>query len=196
MPARLLNSTQVTEAVELLHSGELVGFPTETVYGVAALSDEDFHSQRLQAFKGGRSNPFAVHVPSVDYALELLRASGIAAKAIQELAPHGITVIVDGIGIRVVTHELGAEFLKAVGWPVVATSANVPSQPPLRAPDKIAEMDGIAAVLDAGVLPERPASTVVRVLSDRLEILREGAGDIDLVNDFSRRMAEQTDGDK
>ncbi|MCF6228653.1 MAG: Sua5/YciO/YrdC/YwlC family protein [Planctomycetes bacterium] len=196
MPAHLLNSTQVSEAADLLLDGELVGFPTETVYGVAALADVDLHSQKLQAFKGGRSNPFAVHVPSVDYALELLRASGIAAKSIQELAPHGITVIIDGVGIRVVTHELGAEFLEKVGRPVVATSANSPSQPPLRAPNKIAELDGIAAVLDAGVLPERPASTVVRVLSDRLEILREGAGDIDLVNDFSRRLAEQTDGDK
>ncbi len=181
MAAPILTADQVDEAARLLREGGLVAFPTDTVYGVAAVADAGFHSAHLQAFKGGRSQPFALHLPDVETAI---RTAGplfeLERHAVQTLGPRGVTVIVAhgpeqrGVGLRIVQHELGSRFLALAGAPVVATSANEHGKPPLRNPEAIASLPGIAAVLSAGELPERPASSVVRSLRCGLQLLREG----------------------
>ncbi|MDC1142610.1 Sua5/YciO/YrdC/YwlC family protein [Planctomycetota bacterium] len=196
MSAKLYSVQQVQEAASDLLAGELIGFPTDTVYGIAALADESFHSTKLQTFKGGRANPFALHTHSVDFAIAHLSAlTDIEEAAIRELAPVGVTVIVQGIGVRVVTHELGTAFLKAVGKPVVATSANTPTQPPLRKPENIAALAGVAGVIDAGELPDRVASTVLRVSNNGIEVLREGGADKGLVEAFRQLVSGQSKGE-
>lgn len=182
MGAKILGADQVDEAAKLLREGKLVAFPTDTVYGVAALADTTFHSAHLASFKGGRPEPFAVHLPDVEMALDVsgpLRE--LTRHAVSTLGPRGVTVIVahgpqqKGLGLRIVQHKVGSKFLKLAGAAVVATSANAHGEPPLRDPAKIAELPGLDAVLDAGELPERPASTVIRMLRSGVEILREGA---------------------
>lgn len=182
MAAPILCADQVEEAARLLREGGLVAFPTDTVYGVAAIADADFHSAHLQAFKGGRPQPFALHLPDAETAI---RTAGplheLERHAVQTLGPRGVTVIVahgpgqKGLGLRIVQHELGSRFLALAQAPVVATSANEHGQPPLRDPERIAALPGIAAVLSAGELPDRPASSVVRMLRGGLQVLRAGA---------------------
>lgn len=182
MAAPILGPEQVDEAARLLREGGLVAFPTDTVYGVAAVADAAFHSAHLQNFKGGRAQPFALHVPDVDTAL---RYAGplreLARHSVITLGPRGVTVIVahgqqqQGLGLRIVRHELGSRFLALAQTAVVATSANPHGQPPLRDPARIAELPGLSAVLSAGELPERPASSVVRMLRVGIQVLREGA---------------------
>jgi tRNA A37 threonylcarbamoyladenosine synthetase subunit TsaC/SUA5/YrdC/protein-tyrosine-phosphatase len=148
---------------------------------VGALADADHDSATLRAFKGGRPEPFSLHLPDREAAHRAVNPQGLVEYAALNLTPHGVTAILadertgKGIGCRVVTHEVGRKFLAAVGKSVVATSANEHGQPPLRDPERIAALPGIDAVLGDGVLPERPASTVVRALPSGLEILREGA---------------------
>jgi len=196
MAAPILGPGQVETAAALLREGSLVAFPTDTVYGVASLADSSLHSARLQAFKGGRAEPFSLHLPDVKTALEVagpLRE--LAVYAVTTLAPRGVTVIVAhgadqaGLGLRVVAHETGSAFLALAGAAVVATSANLHGQPPLNDPEAIARLPGIAAVLSVGVLPERPASTVVRMLRCGVEILRRGTlGPQELAALFSRQV--------
>ena len=197
MAAPILDSSQIDEAARLLREGKLVAFPTDTVYGVAALADTNFHSARLAAFKGGRPQPFAVHVP---YAETALRVSGplpeLARHAVTKLGPRGVTVIVangaenKGLGLRIVQHNVGSKFLDLAGAAVVATSANQHGEAPLTSPTEIAELPGLGAVLDAGELPERPASSVVRMLRCGLEILREGAVSRDKLAELFTRSIE------
>ncbi|MCA8910996.1 MAG: Sua5/YciO/YrdC/YwlC family protein [Planctomycetes bacterium] len=182
MPADILGPDRVEDAARILREGGLVAFPTDTVYGVAALADSELHSAKLQAFKGGRREPFSLHLPDVDSAL---RFGGpmreLERHAVTQLGPRGVTVIVAhgsshaGLGLRIVQHETGSVFLKLANAAVVATSANLHGQPPLCDPDAIAGLPGVAAVLSTGELPERPASSVVRMLRCGLEILRESA---------------------
>ncbi|MHC4841213.1 MAG: L-threonylcarbamoyladenylate synthase [Planctomycetota bacterium] len=116
MPAKLIPASNVDEAAQILREGGLVGFPTDTVYGVAAIAETNMQSAALTEFKGGRANPFAVHVHSPEFAMSLLPVlSEIEKCAIHELGLSGTTVIVHGIGIRIVTHKVGAKFLQAVG---------------------------------------------------------------------------------
>ncbi|MBZ0135886.1 MAG: Sua5/YciO/YrdC/YwlC family protein [Planctomycetes bacterium] len=197
MGAKILGADQVDEAARLLRAGKLVAFPTDTVYGVAALADAGFHSANLAAFKGGRPEPFALHAPDVESALRFVGdLHELERHAVTGLCPRGVTVIVaqgpqqKGLGLRVVRHDVGSEFLSGAGAAVVATSANVHGQPPLRDPGKIAELPGLDAVLDAGELPERPASTVVRLLRCGVEILREGAVSRDKLGRLFTRSVE------
>lgn len=197
MPARILGTDKpehVEECARILRDGGLVAFPTDTVYGVAALADSDLHSAKLQAFKGGRREPFSLHLPDVDSALKLATPlAGLEQHAVKSLGPRGVTVIVahgaenSGLGLRIVQHESGSRFLKLAAAPVVATSANLHGQPPITEPARIAELPGLDAVLDAGPLPVRPASSVVRLLRCGLEVLREGAvNSADLQRLFTR----------
>lgn len=199
MPAKLLRPNQLQEAAEILVAGGLVGFPTETVYGVAALADSNFRNQKLALFKGGRLNPFALHAPSVESALSAVGEMPEHCKqAIEYLAPNMVTVIVNAVGIRVVTHEIGAGFLRAVGRPVIATSANSPGEVPLRNAADIAKLDSVTAVIDAGVLPERPASTVVRVnwKDSGFTVLRECEGERDFIQEWAEIRANKIEGKK
>ena len=182
MAAPILGPDRVDEAARLLREGGLVAFPTDTVYGVAAMADSTLHSAALQAFKGGRREPFSLHLPDTDAALALagpLRE--LERFAVATLGPAGVTVIVAhgpsraGVGLRIVQHDVGSRFLALAGAAVVATSANLHGQPPMIAPERIAELRGVKAVLSAGDLPERPASSVVRMLPAGIEILRAGA---------------------
>lgn len=191
MPAEILKPDQIDRAARLLLEGKLVAFPTDTVYGVGALADDKLDNATLRAFKGGRPGPFSLHLGGIEQAERVVRPRGIVESTALGLTVRGVTVIVadertgKGIGCRVVTHPVGSRFLTAVGCPVVATSANEHGRPPLRDPDEIAALPGIDAVLSDGTLPERPASTVVRVLPSGLEILRQGAlGGDELVGEF------------
>jgi tRNA A37 threonylcarbamoyladenosine synthetase subunit TsaC/SUA5/YrdC/protein-tyrosine-phosphatase len=181
MAAKILTAAQLPEAAALLQRGALVAFPTETVYGVAATAEEGGGNAALRTFKGGRDEPFSLHCGSVDAAMRILGGDlrPLELHALRALTPKGVTLVVGdeqrSLGVRVVTHPLGAALLTAAGLPLVATSANLHGQPPLMDPARIAELPGITAVLDGGILPERPASTVARTLRAGVELLREGA---------------------
>jgi L-threonylcarbamoyladenylate synthase len=196
MAAPIFGPDQVSQAARILREGGLVGFPTDTVYGVAAMADSALHSAKLQAFKGGRSEPFSLHLPDVATAL---KAAGplreLEEFAVSKLGPRGVTVILAhgpdnaGIGLRIVQHESGSALLAQAGAAVVATSANLHGQPPLNDPQAIANLPGLDAVLSAGELPKRPASTVVRMLRCGLETLRSAAVDAgELASMFSREI--------
>ena len=182
MAAKILAAHEVAEAARILRAGGLIGFPTDTVYGIAALADTRFDSERLRAFKGGRPEPFSLHLPDVAAAL---KATGplreLEEHTVKTLGPRGVTVIVahgpadKGLGLRIVQHEVGSALLTQAAAPVVATSANLHGQPPLNDPAQIAQLPGIGAVLSAGELPQRPASAVIRMLRCGIEILRPGA---------------------
>jgi hypothetical protein len=86
MAARILGADQADEAARILRAGGLVGFPTDTVYGIAAQADGNFHSAKLQAFKGGRREPFALHVADAKTAIE-------AAGPLRELEQHVVSTL-------------------------------------------------------------------------------------------------------
>ena len=197
MPAPIFKPEQVDKAAQVLLEGGLVAFPTDTVYGVAALADSGLSNSALQAFKGGRSEPFSLHLPDVAAALKFAAPlRDLERHAVRQLGPRGVTVIVardtdrSGLGLRIVQHETGSRFLSLAKAPVVATSANLHGQPTLNDPAAIAELPGVAAVLSAGELPERPASSVVRMLRCGIEVLREGAAPVATLSRWFTRVLE------
>ncbi|MBE7493252.1 MAG: Sua5/YciO/YrdC/YwlC family protein [Planctomycetes bacterium] len=210
MSALILDASRMDHAAELLRAGKLVAFPTDTVYGIASIPThwadkepadprgveielgDDPDSVYLRRFKGGRKEPFSLHCGSVQSALRFVSPRApLEEFAVSELGPRGVTVVLRwhrrGLGVRIVNHPVGSAFLEACAVPVLASSANLHGQPTLHDPRQIADLPGVDAVVDGGVLPPRPASTVARMLPCGLQVLRHGAlGLADLGRHFTR----------
>jgi len=183
----------VARAAVLLAAGELVAFPTETVYGLGADARDGRAVAGIFAAKGRpRFNPLIVHVADVTAAERLIElpepGRWLAARfwpgPLTLVAPmradSGIADLVTAglptVAVRVPAHPLAQKLLAAFGGPVAAPSANPSGQvSPTRAEHVIEALAGrIAAVLDGGACPVGLESTIIGFDGERAVLLRPG----------------------
>lgn len=170
----------IARAARLLAEGELVAFPTETVYGLGGDARSDRAVAGIYAAKGRPSfNPLIVHLPDLS-AVEALATVGPNARALaQAFWPGPLTLVLplrDGAGlsplvtaglatvaVRIPAHPLARRLLQAFGGPVAAPSANPSGRvSPTRAEHVLEGLSGrIAAVLDGGPCAVGLESTIV-----------------------------------
>lgn len=180
----------VTSALEALHRGEVIGTPTDTVYGLAVLPGLAGAVERLFIAKGRPASvPVAVLVADVEDAAALCE-SALPRALVERHWPGPLTLVVrrsaglywdlggdpTTIGLRCPDHALVRELCSAVG-PLATTSANRHGYPsPTTAAGVVAEMTGapVALVLDGGECDGTP-STVVDLTGEMPVLLREGA---------------------
>ena len=178
------DSRAISRAAAIIRSGGLVGFPTETVYGIAADPLNKRTMARLYAAKERpRGKPFTVHISDLATIEEM--GCGITKEAralIGKFWPGPLTIILKTrtgkkIGFRMPDNCVALELLKKVGVPVVAPSANLSGEePPRTARDVLRYMDGkLDMLIDAGPASVGIESTVVDLTRGRPKILREGA---------------------
>jgi L-threonylcarbamoyladenylate synthase len=177
-------------ALETLHAGNLVAFPTDTVYGLGADPFNISAIIKLFESKGREYNKaIAILVGSAEQ-VDLIaeRFTDNAKKLVAKFWPGGLTVIVpkrkdvpdllsstQTIGIRMPNHPMTLELLRRFG-PLATTSANLSGGAnPLTAQDVVAQLNTrIPLVLDGGPCPGGVPSTVVDCTIDQLHILRYG----------------------
>ncbi len=191
----------VHRAVQALAEGQLVAFPTETVYGVAASAVNGAAVERLIDVKGRKEHqPLALAIRSDDDALDYAPTMNpLARRLARRCWPGPVTLVVDDssdeslvnqlpenvqravrpadtIGLRVPAHQTIMDVLRMIAGPVVLSSANRSGQPdPLTAEDVVAGLgEDVALILDDGPSRYGQPSSVVRVLDTRFEMLREG----------------------
>jgi L-threonylcarbamoyladenylate synthase len=177
-------------AVDALHHGGLVAFPTDTVYGLGGLVSDPFGIERLYQVKG-REGAKAIPVLLSDLS-DLPRVAAEINPAVQRLAEHfwpgPLTLVVPRhpdlpaqlspyptIGVRIPDHPVALALLRLAG-PMAVTSANVSGQPsPSTAQDVLDQLGGgIELVLDGGRTPGGISSTVVDCSGLEPVILRQG----------------------
>ncbi len=175
---RLLH--EVAEAAALLLAGELVGFPTETVYGLGADARNAAAVAGIFAAKGRpHFNPLIAHYASAEAAFADVAADARAQKLAAACWPGPLTLVLprraecqvdllagaglDTLAVRVPAHPLAQALLRAVAVPVVAPSANRSGQvSPTTAQHVLAGLSGrIAAVLEGGACAVGVESTVL-----------------------------------
>ena len=183
-------SVAVKQAAEALTAGDIVGVPTDTVYGLAA---DPFHtgaSDRLFALKRRpRSIELPVLVGSEEEALSLTIAVPPAARRLMaSYWPGALTLVLPRrpdlnadlgdddatVGLRCPGHPVPRALCDAVG-PLATTSANRHGDPPATTASEVASAfgAGVALILDAGVC-NRTASTVIDCTGQEPRLLREG----------------------
>ncbi len=178
-------------AVALLRAGELVAFPTDTVYGVGAVCWNEAAVARLYTAKL-RSLDKAIPILLADPADLTLVADHlppVGMKLAEAFWPGPLTLVVpkaavvpaevtaggDTVAVRIPDHELTRALIRAAGAPLATTSANLSGGPsPVTVEEVRAQLEGrVALILDGGPCPGGAASTVVDVTGP---VPRDSAG--------------------
>jgi L-threonylcarbamoyladenylate synthase len=182
----------IADAAARIRRGDLVAFPTETVYGLGANALDPEAVARIYAAKGRPAwNPVIAHVADVAAARALSRAwPASAEKLAAAFWPGPLTLVVpkaahvpdvataglDAVGVRVPAHPVALALLAAAGVPVAAPSANRFTQvSPTTAAHVVQALgDNVPLVLDGGPCAVGIESTVVDCTGDAVVILRPG----------------------
>ena len=203
METRVLQPTRkaLAEAAELLRAGQLVAFPTETVYGLGADALNADAVKAIFAAKGRPAdNPLIVHIWDRSQLEALCEPTETALRLMDRFWPGPLTVLcrkktavpevvtagLDTVGMRMPSHPVARKMLKTANVPVAAPSANLSTRPsPTTAQHVLEDMDGrIPLILDGGPCDYGVESTVLDASGPVPVILRPGAVTREMVADL------------
>ena len=180
------------EAGALLKSGALVAFPTETVYGLGANALDEKASAKIYAAKGRPSdNPLIIHIADMEKLAYITAEIPTAAIKLAEkfwpgpltmvlkksdVVPLGTTGGLNTVAVRMPSHPIALEMIRAGGGYIAAPSANTSGRPsPTLASHVADDMDGIIPmILDGGAVGIGIESTIVDLTEEIPTILRPG----------------------
>jgi L-threonylcarbamoyladenylate synthase len=177
------------EALQKIQIHGSVGvLPTDTVYGLAAVASDQDAVKRLYDLKRREGKPGTIIAASIDQLVELgLKARYL--KAVEQFWPGAVSVIipcgqelayihegVNGLAVRIPADKDFRAFLELTG-PVLTSSANHPGEPVATTVAAAREYFGevVDFYVDGGDLSDHLPSTIIRVVDDAIEVLREGA---------------------
>lgn len=180
-------------AADAISNGELIVYPTETVYGLGADAlDADAVEGVFAAKDRDRSKPVSMAVPDIETAAEYTTLTDRERAFMTEFLPGPVTVVVeakpavpdgltagrDRVGIRIPDHDVALELLTHTG-PITATSANVSGTGSVRDPENLGARirERAAVVIDTGTAPGG-GSTVVDVSAGEIHRRGKQADDI------------------
>ncbi len=193
MKTRLFQKNEWAQAAQLIKEGEIVAFPTDTVYGLGADATNEAAVQKIFKAKGRPADrPISVLLSKPE-AIEQY-AENIAEEVwllVEEFWPGPLTIVLknrglfaptvtagqDTIGLRMPDNQVALDFISACGTPLATPSANTSGRPsPTKADHVLADLDGkIAAVIDGGETSTGIESTVLDFShAERPIILRPG----------------------
>lgn len=182
----------IARAAALLRGGDVVAFPTETVYGLGANALDERAVARIFLAKGRPShNPLIVHVPDVAAARTLVTGwshdAGRLARAFwpgpltlvlpkRAIVPDLVTAGLGTVAVRVPAHRVALALLRATGLPIAAPSANRSESisPTTAEHVRLGLGDRIPLILDGGATDVGIESTVVDLSRDLPSLLRPG----------------------
>ncbi len=209
------SDSAITRAARLLRGGELVAFPTETVYGLGGDATNDTAVARIFAAKvRPRFNPLIVHVPGLAEAEPLAEFDERARMAARHFWPGALTLVLprrtegglsflasaglDTVALRAPRHPVAQSLLRATGRPIAAPSANRSGRvSPTTAAHVASELsESVALILDAGPCPVGLESTVLDLTGPVPVLLRPGGVTLEELTDLLGAIeTPQTDAD-
>ena len=188
----ILDENELNIVSSKIASGELVVFPTETVYGIGTNALMADKCKKIYEAKGRPSdNPLIVHVSDKEMLLKYVKdVSDVEEKLIDKFMPGPFTLILkksdlipdtvtaglDTVAIRMPDNKIACEIIKKAGVPIAAPSANVSGKPSGTNLEDIKEELGekVFALVDGGSTQIGLESTVVKVTNGIPKILRPG----------------------
>ena len=187
-----LDDKTLNDAANLINNGELVAFPTETVYGLGADGLNDLACQKIFLAKGRPAdNPLILHISKQEMLYNLVESVNDDAKKLMkycwpgpltlilkksDLIPSIVTAGLDTVAIRMPSDQIALNLIKKADTPIAAPSANTSGKPsPTRAKDVYHDLNTkIPLILDGGSCKIGIESTVVDCSQENPVILRPG----------------------
>jgi tRNA threonylcarbamoyl adenosine modification protein (Sua5/YciO/YrdC/YwlC family) len=194
-----LRGRHIERAVEVLRQGGVIIYPTDTIYGIGCDITSKSAIERVQRIKGRDSKkPMSFICSDLKDVSRYARVSNYAHRMLKQCLPGAYTFVLPAtretprllttrqktVGLRIPDHPVPLALVEALGQPILSTSANFSDQDVITEPWELEEKMGhlVDLILDCGSLPVQPSS-VISLIDDRAEVLREGKGDISLFID-------------
>ena len=182
----------IASAVSILRSGEVVAFPTDTVYGIGADSQSASAIERLYAIKGRERQK------GIPLLLSRIEDMNLVARRVPEIAwelgkrfwPGALTLVLPkaddvldiltagaSVAVRVPDHSVTLTLIASFGSPLATTSANLSGQREAQTAEEVKDVLGerVSLILDGGRSPGGLASSVVDLTGAKPVVLRRGA---------------------
>ena len=186
------NKKAIEYAANLIKNGELVLFPTETVYGIGANGLNEKAVKNIFIAKGRKQdNPLILHVSNIDMIKKITKnITPLEMKIINTFFPGPLTIILkknnlvpnivtgnlDTVGIRMPKNKIAHDLIELANTPIAAPSANISGKPSgTNINDIFEELNNkVSCIIDGGETKIGLESTVIRVINDEIHILRPG----------------------
>ncbi len=187
---------RLEKAADALRQGEVIIYPTDTCYGLGCDIFNKKAIERIYQIKQvPKTTPFSFICPDLSHISTYARVTDYAYRIMKRFLPGPYTFVLEGtrtvpkmmltkrktVGIRVPDHPICRLLAEMLGNPLISTSVSGPSGTIMSDPREMAEELGkqVAVIVDTGIIPPEPSS-VISLISDQPEILREGKGDVSL----------------
>lgn len=186
---------KIKKVVEVLANGGVIAYPTDTFYGIGCdLLNKGSIEKIYQLKRRSHQQPFSFICSDLKNISEYAQVTNYAYKTMKRLLPGPYTFILEGsrlvpkimltkrqtVGIRVPDNPICLAIVQELGHPVISTSATDPETSAiLSTPREIQDKIGhaLSLTVDGGNVPG-VASSIISLIDDTPEVLREGAGDI------------------
>ncbi|NSW85564.1 MAG: threonylcarbamoyl-AMP synthase [Syntrophobacteraceae bacterium] len=186
---------KIKKIVEVLANGGIIAYPTDTYYGIGCdLFNKSAIEKVYKLKRRSQHQPFSFICSDLKNIAEYAQVTNYAYKTMKRLLPGPYTFVLEGsrlvpkimltkrqtVGIRVPDHPICLAIVEELGHPVISTSASDPETGEvLGTPQEIREKLGhaIDLIIDGGAVPGKPSS-VISLIDDTPEVLREGTGDV------------------
>jgi tRNA threonylcarbamoyl adenosine modification protein (Sua5/YciO/YrdC/YwlC family) len=183
----------ISRVVETLKQGGVVGYPTDTTYGIGCdIFNKKGVKKIYQIKQRDPRKPFSFICADLSDVANYAQVSNFAFKIMRRHLPGPYTFVLEAtrvvpdllttrqktVGIRIPDNPIALAIVQELGHPLVTTSANVSGEETYQDPEQIEETMGhmLDLVVDGGMLLGEP-STVISLVDDRIEVLRQGSGD-------------------
>lgn len=197
METKRYDKKDIKEIVALLQEGKVVAFPTDTVYGLAVIYDNEEALEALKASKGRPENkPIPTMVSSIEQIKKIAYLNKSAQKLAENFMPGAFTMILkkkeslpayltngfDTVGIRMPDDAFILDVIEQCGKPLLVTSANLSGEETgIYANQVLAQLDGRIDAIVMGEAVGKVASTIVDASGSEIKIVRVGPVDEDMI---------------
>lgn len=195
-----LEKEDLQQVAQLLKEGNVVAFPTDTVYGLAVIYENEEALEALKRSKGRPENkPIPTMVSSIEQMKEIAQMSEKATALAEAFMPGAFTMILkkketlpayltngfDTVGIRMPNDEFILELIEACGKPLLVTSANLSGEETgIRDDQVLSQLDGRIHAIVMGEAVGKVASTIVDFSGEEVKIIREGPVTKDMIDEI------------
>ena len=184
----------VSQAVEILQHGGVIAYPTDTMYGIGCdIFNQKAVKRIYQIKRRPKDKPFSFMCASLTNISSYGHVGNTAYRLMRKNLPGPYTFVLAGtklvpkimltkqktVGIRVPDNPICLALIEALGNPVLNTSASIEEEDPVCSSMDVDHFFGkqVDLIIDGGAIIPNP-STLISLLTDQPEILREGKGDI------------------
>ncbi len=184
---------QIHRVVETLKQGGVIAYPTDTIYGIGCdIFNRKGVRKIYQIKQRDPRKPFSFICADLSDVSNYAQVSNFAYKIMRRHLPGPYTFVLEAtravpdllttrqktVGIRIPDNPIALSIVRELGHPLVTTSANLSGDHVMNDPQDIDQQLGrqLEMVIDGGILTGDP-STVISLIDDRVELLREGCGD-------------------